>query len=426
MANPTENTTLTAQNSTSNSATFSAQNVAQTSSSANPVVGTVAKEFSTKKKVLFVFLAFVIIGGSLWLGGQLKLFAITRPYEAGETLDPACAPGDSNCTVKILPSQTSNAGKILSTDGTTTSWINETGGLFDGSQTITRAVAGQNTSVGSATGTLKDFIQAYFFPAVSPVASLSGGGGTVEWGSSTGVTLSYTVTRHTNPVTAITLSGPASSSVSASGTDTATNAYTISIVPGSTINSSGVDGGSQSATRSASTSANTNTTFTLSVTPTASATTSRSYSPKVYYGVSTSNYMDTTAYPDGATLYSNIRSLGGALQGSRAVSTTAFTNASAVYVYFAWPSYNASSGPAFTTYEPSAGCKATTDGSTATSGSVSCFLSGTSAAILNPVGDMLFRDLPNFVNGQSVTIHYVLYRAHFTTTAGGTYYFQVQ
>ena len=416
MANPTENTTLTPQIPVSNSASFSPENPPQNNTSINEEVLAVAKEISTKKKIVFVIFAFIVITASLWLGGQLKLFAVSRPYEAGETLDPACAPGDSNCTVKILPIQTSNAGKILTTDGTTTSWITETGGLFDGSQTITRAISGQNTSVGSASGTLKDFIQAYFFPAVSATASLSGGGGTVEWGSSTNVTLSYSVTRHTNPITAITLSGPASSTITPTGADSATNAYTISITPGSTINSSG----------SASTSPNTNTTFTINVLPTASASTSRSYAPKVYYGVSASNYMDTSAFPDGATLYGAIRSLGGALQGSRAVGTTAFTSASAVYVYFAWPSYAASSGPSFTTYEPSAGCKSTTDGSTATSGTVSCFLSGTSAAILNPVGDMLFRDLPGFINGQSVAIHYVLYRAHFTTTAGGTYYFQVQ
>jgi hypothetical protein len=50
------------------------------------------------------------------------------PYTGGQTLDPACAPGDTNCTVLIIPDQTGNNGKYLTTDGTTVSWATVSGG----------------------------------------------------------------------------------------------------------------------------------------------------------------------------------------------------------------------------------------------------------------------------------------------------------
>ncbi len=52
----------------------------------------------------------------------VKAFAIGSPYGPGDTLDPACAPGDTNCFVRIFPDQTSNAGKFLKTDGSVVSW----------------------------------------------------------------------------------------------------------------------------------------------------------------------------------------------------------------------------------------------------------------------------------------------------------------
>ncbi|HSE56937.1 MAG TPA: hypothetical protein VLB02_02535, partial [Candidatus Paceibacterota bacterium] len=46
----------------------------------------------------------------------------TSKYQPGSTLDPACAPGSTNCSVEILPDQTGNVNKVLVTDGTTASW----------------------------------------------------------------------------------------------------------------------------------------------------------------------------------------------------------------------------------------------------------------------------------------------------------------
>lgn len=63
--------------------------------------------------VLFIFLYSVSI--------TLAVPPITK-YEPGATLDPSCAPADTNCSVQILAVQTGNAGKFLTTDGNLTSW----------------------------------------------------------------------------------------------------------------------------------------------------------------------------------------------------------------------------------------------------------------------------------------------------------------
>ncbi len=61
----------------------------------------------------------------LLFGAYISVFATPpgSPYQAGETLDPSCAPGDTNCFVQILPDQTGNTGKFLMTDGSVTSWV---------------------------------------------------------------------------------------------------------------------------------------------------------------------------------------------------------------------------------------------------------------------------------------------------------------
>ncbi|MCE9517814.1 hypothetical protein K8Q96_02320, partial [Candidatus Nomurabacteria bacterium] len=67
------------------------------------------------------------------LGAYANIFAIGSPYQPGSTLDPSCTPGETNCIVQIIPSQTSNANKYLTTDGTSTSWSSSTlvlGGNF--------------------------------------------------------------------------------------------------------------------------------------------------------------------------------------------------------------------------------------------------------------------------------------------------------
>ncbi len=73
----------------------------------------------------------------------------TSPYTAGETLDPSCAPGDTNCSVLIIPDQTGNAGEYLTTNGTTLSWAAVSGG---GSLTGSTSGGGSETWLGVGAG----------------------------------------------------------------------------------------------------------------------------------------------------------------------------------------------------------------------------------------------------------------------------------
>ena len=81
----------------------------------------------------------------------IRVFATppTSPYQAGNTLDPTCAPGDTNCYVEILASQTGNSGKFLTTDGTSTSWntITTTQAIGDA---ITNATEGSILFAGAS------------------------------------------------------------------------------------------------------------------------------------------------------------------------------------------------------------------------------------------------------------------------------------
>ena len=307
-------------------------------------------------------------------------------------------------------------------------WMANLGGNFNGSRTTTRSGVSGVVAGGS---TLSDFINNFFFPAVAGSASLTGGG-TREVGSTTTVALTYSATRQTYDITAISIAGPSTSTITACsagasctpGADTQTNAYTISIVPGSTINTSGTTGGNQTASRSATATANTNgssTTFTLTVTPSSgsnvTSSTTVSYTNKVYYGISQNDYMDSAgAFPDGSTLYTDIRALANQpLQATRPVATTAFiSTGTGYYVYFAWPQ----------SYEPAGNCVAV-NGSTGSSvGTTNCFNSGGAAASVSTTTDLRQRLMSSFVNGSGATVAYELYRSHFVIAPSGTVYYQ--
>jgi len=62
----------------------------------------------------------------LLFSAYIPTFAIGQQYSAGETLDPACSPGEVNCTVRVMstPSVDGTAGQVLSTDGAgVLSWV---------------------------------------------------------------------------------------------------------------------------------------------------------------------------------------------------------------------------------------------------------------------------------------------------------------
>ena len=334
-------------------------------------------------------------------------------------------------------------GQILTVVGGLPSWQDNKGGTIAfGSTPFPGSPSGLASDGGGATD-LQTFVYNAFFPAIGPVGSLaftSGYASTVEWGASTSISLDYSVTRHRYSITApLTLSGPSTAGITASGTDTQTNAYTISIVAGPTINASGVDGGVQSGTRTGSTASNTNTTFTLAVTPsttppvaTGTMSVTRTYLPRVYYGTSTLNLMNTTTYPDDSGdsggMWPIIRGLSNSsLQSTRVVGVTSFTGAS-VYVYFAWPTYHQpTSSFAYENGIGSSMCKSIDTTGATTSGTVNCFASGTASTTLFNLTDMMHRTITNFHNASGAAISYELYRSHFATSSSGdTVYYKVQ
>lgn len=69
-----------------------------------------------QNKLLVLALIFIAL-----FSVSIRIFAAAL-YTPGQTLDPACAPGTTDCTVGIFPDQTSNSGKFLTTDGTSVSW----------------------------------------------------------------------------------------------------------------------------------------------------------------------------------------------------------------------------------------------------------------------------------------------------------------
>ncbi len=372
-----------------------------------------------KRRVGFYVFPILVLVFAAWYGGYTRIFAVSAPYAPGATLDPDCSPGDPNCTVQVLPDQTTAAGKILSTNGTTTTWVNQTGGTFDGTQVVSRSgLPGSGTAAGAGGTTLQDFIQNYFFPATGPGASLTGGS-TKEVGSTQSLVLTWTATENTYSITGISIAANGTGSVCGrtnGGSITATG-------PGCGV---AISGNTQTGTVAAVTTANTNgssTTFTLTVTPStgtaATSTTSVTYTNRVYYGISTNDYMDSAgAFPDGTTLYTDIRALANQpLQTARAVATTAFTApGSGDYVYFAWP----------VSYEPAGNCVAVNAASGSSVGTTNCFNSGGAAASVSTTTDLRQRLISSFVNASGATVPYELYRSHFVIAPSGTVYYQAQ
>jgi len=74
---------------------------------------------------------------------------------------------------------------------------------FDSSRATTRSGI---PAVNVGGSTVNQFLEGYFFPSVPPTVSMSGGG-TRQFGNNAGLTLNWTVTRRTNPLTSITVNG---------------------------------------------------------------------------------------------------------------------------------------------------------------------------------------------------------------------------
>lgn len=112
--------------------------------------------FNQHKKLLLSLTFFIMFGISL----QIFAAPPTNPYSQGETLDPSCTPGSANCIVSIIPDQTGNNGKYLTTDGTTTSWVSLSGsgisslnGLTGATQTFAVGTSGTDFNISSTSTT---------------------------------------------------------------------------------------------------------------------------------------------------------------------------------------------------------------------------------------------------------------------------------
>ncbi len=207
------------------------------------------------------------------------------------------------------------------------------GSAFDGDRPITSL-----PTVGFNAGTitdLVDWVNAVFFRARPPLASLSGGN-TRELGSSPALSLSFNATKVDNPITLITITSP-NGTVTPSGTDT-TIPNGINIVP---------TGNTQSGSRAATAEQDVSTTFTLTVgdgSTSPTAQTSVSWLSKRYWG----KFPTFTAPTDGEIL-----ALTGAGVGTGNELANSYNksyngiNGAGEYLMFAWPTAFGTS-PTFT------------------------------------------------------------------------------
>lgn len=325
----------------------------------------------------------------------MYIFAV-GPFDPGTELDPDCGPTESGCTVTVasFPSQTGNTGKFLKTDGSAVSWGTVTSDpTFDGDRTVTRSGVAQVNAGGT---TVTEFLENYFFPAVAPSASLSGGDSR-EIGSSTAVTLSWTATKNTNAITAINLASVSSgATITAGAGHTQNSAADISVTTPT--------GNTQSGSNSATTGTNTNATYTLTVTAGAlssTSSTSVNYYNRIYYG---------TSSVDSSISDAQIRALTySPLSSSRAVSSTDFGSSN--YVYFAWPASFEGASPICHSTGPAPTYTATAGTTT------NCFKDGAN----NNVTSFIL-ETRTFTNASGYSSTYNIYRSR--NSVGGT--FQVQ
>jgi len=228
----------------------------------------------------------------------LSVVSISRAvalYTAdSSTLDPQCAPGDTNCNVAPSASYVPQ--------GVT---INTVGGITSG------------TDLGTSAVTVQSILDKILYPYTAPAISLaiSPGAGLREKGNSvSSVALTATTTKRTNAITAVTFKR---------------NGTTITCTGANSVQA---NGGTQTCTDT--TPVTTNTTYTATVSDGTSTTTSNSqaytFVSPYYYGVGAKGL--TPAQVAGLTKV---------LQGNTATYRAVTSPSNQVY-YFAYPqSYNA-------------------------------------------------------------------------------------
>lgn len=204
-------------------------------------------------------------------------------------------------------------GKIKLTSGAGSS-------SFNGSRTVTRSGI-PNVNVGGIT--VNQFLEGYFFPAIPPGASLSGGA-IRYFGNNTTVNLSYTATRNTLPINLITIDGNNVPLTNGGNTQSGVSGKTLSVN-------------------------NTNQTFTLAVRDSSNtitnATTSVIFEHKRYFFGNSQNLLALA--DSGITTVVNLNDVGGSSEFSttRVKATFTKTLAGEFFYYvipasFGAPSFN--------------------------------------------------------------------------------------
>lgn len=186
---------------------------------------------------------------------------------------------------------------------------------FDSNRTTTRSGVPAVNVGGSS---VNQFLEGYFFPSVPPSESISGGN-TRLFGDNSSFTLNWSVTRHTLPITSITVNGVSVSS-----------GFFIGLAPGGTLSSG---------TTATITNPNTNQTYAI-VTTTASETVNAStlvvFSHKRFYYGESQNVIPFTDPNTSTNVNLNANAGTSEFAGSRVKGAFAIT-LSNQFFYYVYP-----------------------------------------------------------------------------------------
>ncbi|MCX6754486.1 MAG: hypothetical protein NTU81_01495 [Candidatus Nomurabacteria bacterium] len=142
------------------------------------------------------FVAIILI--VILFGAYFKIFATGSPYGPGETLDPACAPGDPNCFVSIFPSGGILNQNLVSNGVGGVSWESDFSDLLNKSVTGITLANGATHTPTSATS-MHDFIKKLLFVYVAPsgniIASNTATTTVREVGDSTNISLGWSLSK---------------------------------------------------------------------------------------------------------------------------------------------------------------------------------------------------------------------------------------
>ena len=189
---------------------------------------------------------------------------------------------------------------------------------FDSVRTTTRSGI-PAVNVGGAT--VQQFLEGYFFPSVPPSVSISGGG-TRMFGNNAGLTLNWTVTRRTLPLTSITVNG-------------------IS-VPSGFFSALPQNGSLSSGTTATITTPNTNQTYNLNATTASesqNASTSITFNHKRYYYGDNQNLLDNGLFTDaGRSANVNLHEVGSESEFATGKAKASFAiTLSGEFFYYVYP-----------------------------------------------------------------------------------------